>query len=85
MSDLKAGSVVDLEVYGELCCDLCNEIIHNHISCPVCKTSYAATDQYCDLYDETELTCEVCQTKYKLVTGSCWYGDCKAEIVFIKS
>lgn len=84
MSDLKTGSIVDLEVYGELCCDLCNGIIHNHISCPVCKKGYAETDQYCDLSDETELTCEACKTKYRLFSGS-WYGDCKAEIIFLKS
>lgn len=77
---LKEGDVVELEVYGELCCDLCNDIIHNHIDCPVCKDSYAETDQYCDLYDETQLTCENCETVFEKVSDS-WYYDCKAKVV----
>jgi hypothetical protein len=76
----KVGDVVELEVYGELCCEECNEVIHNHIDCPVCKDGYADTDQYIDLYEETQLQCEKCETVYKKVSEN-WYGDCRAEIV----
>jgi hypothetical protein len=83
-TELKIGSIVNLEVYSEICCDSCNEIIHNHISCPVCKKTYAGTDQYCSLYDEKELSCEECGTRYKLVSES-WYelDYCQAEILNI--
>ncbi len=77
---LNIGDEVELEVYGEICCELCNEIIHNHIDCPVCKTDYAETDQYCDLYDEEEVTCEDCGTTFAKISDG-WYYDCKAKIV----
>jgi hypothetical protein len=77
----KVGDVVELDVYGEICCDLCNEIIHNHIDCPVCESDYAETDQYCDLYDETQLTCEDCGTVFEKVSDKSWYYDCKTKIV----
>ena len=50
------GDEVELEVYAEPCCELCGEIIHNHIDCPVCKSKYAKTNRYCDLYDKKEVT-----------------------------
>jgi hypothetical protein len=53
---LNVGDEVELEVYAEECCELCGETIHNHIDCPVCKSKYAGTDQYCDLYDKKEVT-----------------------------
>jgi len=77
---MNIGAETNLEVYGEICCDLCNEIIHNHIDCPVCKNSYAETDQYVDLFDETELTCVKCKTIFQKVSES-WYYDCKAKII----
>lgn len=76
----KVGDVVELEVYSELCCDLCNDVIHNHIDCPVCKDDYAGTDQYCDLYNEPKLQCENCETVFEKVSDS-WYYDCSAKIV----
>jgi transposase-like protein len=82
MNNLKIGSIVDLEVYPEICCELCDSIIHNHISCPFCKKTYAGTDQYGSLDDEKELSCEECGTKYKLISEY-WYEKdaCKAEII----
>jgi hypothetical protein len=74
------GDEVDLEVYSEMCCELCGETIHNHIDCPVCKSNYAGTYQYCDLYDEKEVTCEDCGTTFAKTSDS-WYYDCKAKIV----
>lgn len=73
---------VDLEVYGEVCCDMCNEIIHNHIDCPVCEKEYAGTEQYCDLYDEKTVECENCGSVFEKTSDS-WYYDCKALVVKI--
>jgi len=73
---------VDLEVYGEVCCDMCNEIIHNHIDCPVCKKEYAGTEQYCDLYDEKTIECENCGSVFEKTSNS-WYYECKALVVKI--
>jgi hypothetical protein len=73
---------VDLEVYGEVCCDMCNEIIHNHIDCPVCEKEYAGTDQYCDLYDEKTIECENCRSVFEKTSNS-WYYECKALVVKI--
>lgn len=77
-NNLKVGDVITLEVYGEECCDMCSEIIHNHIDCPICEDKYADTDQFTDLRDETELQC-CCGTTYELVEGS-WYNDAKVKI-----
>src|SRR5690606_25777022 len=74
------GDEVELNVYIEICCEICGEVIHNHIDCPVCKTNYAGTDKYCDLYDEEEVTCEDCGTTFAKISDS-WYSDCKAKIV----
>jgi hypothetical protein len=73
---------VDLEVYGEVCCDMCNEIIHNHIDCPVCKKEYAATEQYCDLYGEKEVQCENCRSTFEKISKS-WYYECKVLVTKI--
>lgn len=81
--DFKVGDELDIEVYPEICCDLCNEVIHNHIDCPVCKHMYAETDQYIDLYGETELMCEECETVFELI-GDSWYYDARARIKSIK-
>jgi len=74
-----ANTSFDLEVYGELCCDLCNNVIHNHIKCDICGYGYSGTDKYCYLYEETELTCEECNTTYEKIEGS-WYSGCKVKI-----
>ncbi|MBC8437090.1 hypothetical protein H8D85_02080 [bacterium] len=76
------GEEVILEVYPEICCEECGEVIHNHINCLICKDSYASTDKYYDLEDEKELSCEECGTVYA-IKGDYWYSDCKAKIVLI--
>ncbi len=80
IASFKIGDEVELEVYSEICCEICNEIIHNHITCPVCKSDYAQTDQYCSLYDQKEVRCEDCGTTFEKISGS-WYNDCKARII----
>lgn len=80
---IKIGDEVELEVHGEICCDLCNFIEHNHIDCPVCETQYASTDKYCDLHEEEELMCENCKTVFAKTSES-WYWDCKVRIISLK-
>lgn len=79
--NLQVGDIIDLEVYGEVCCDECGDIIHNHINCPLCEDHYADTDQFTDLRDEKELHCE-CGTSYELVDGK-WYDKPKVKIIVI--
>ena len=62
-----------LEIYSELCCDFCNEIIHNHFDCPICLIEYAPTDAYLDISMEPPgfvLKCEKCNAQFKLVDAS---------------
>ena len=70
---------IELIVYAEECCELCMDIIHNHIDCPMCKKDYAPTDKYCDLTDEKEITCENCNTTFYKISES-WYDECKVKI-----
>ncbi len=71
----------ELEVYVEICCELCNDIIHNHIDCPICKTEFAPTNIYGSLYDETELECEICNTIFvKINTDDSWYNGAKVKV-----
>lgn len=59
-----------LNIYPEICCEECNEVIHNHFDCPQCKTDYAGTNRHIslDLLDIGDiLVCEVCLAKFKLI------------------
>ena len=71
-----------IEIYPEMCCEICGEIIHNHIDCPVCGKKYAETDNYYGLYESPEdpLVCE-CGAKFKLVSGSHYYDGEWAQII----
>jgi len=54
---------------SEICCELCNEIIHNHFECPKCKKSNAGTSLYgqIDKLDiDQEFYCEECETVFIL-------------------
>lgn len=64
----KAGEIFEVEVYSEICCEFCNEIIHNHMECPICKDKYAGTDLYGEIDElDTEVTCEKCGAEFDLV------------------
>lgn len=71
-----------LEIYPEECCELCGNIVHNHMECPICNNSYAGTDQYDDLYDCIAvgeiMQCE-CGARFKLITKDGWRGDWEWE------
>lgn len=53
-----------IEFYPEICCEDCNEIIHNHFDCPVCNKQDAGTSIYGEPWDETEFRCENCDAKF---------------------
>lgn len=80
--NVKIGDEFELEVYPEVCCELCNDTIHNHIDCPVCEERYASTNQYCSLYEETELMCENCKTVFEKISED-WH-DCRVMIKSLK-
>jgi hypothetical protein len=73
---LTVTKVYELDIYAEIHCDLCNNIIHNHIDCPICLKSNASTNAYFDLHEDESfiLECEECESRFKLV-GDSWYSD----------
>lgn len=76
----------DVEIYPE-CHDFGygDEIVHNHVDCPVCKEEFSATDQYLDLDEDrvTEITCQNCKTTFKRVSDT-WYFDNELEIIHLE-
>lgn len=58
-----------VQYYSELCCDLCNDVIHNHFDCPVCKKGGEPTSMYHEIEeDDKNFQCENCNTYFKLVS-----------------
>ena len=59
-----------LDITPEECCEDCGDIVHNHIDCPVCKNTYARTDQYGPIGEILKvgelMECE-CGAKFKLI------------------
>lgn len=84
MSNLNLAKVFDIEIITEICCDLCGEIIHNHITCPICKNDYAPTTAYHSLSEsgDTEVTCEECNSTFKLI-GDSWYLDDIVKVILV--
>ena len=76
----------DVAVYIEIHCDECNEIIHFHIDCPVCKKEHSSTDYYGSpsncIEDGGLFKCENCNSPFKLLK----YDYCEepeAEVLLI--
>jgi C4-type Zn-finger protein len=59
-----------IEIYSEICCEECNDVIHNHMTCPECQKD-AGCDVYglfSDIFNESEyleIKCENCGAMYK--------------------
>jgi len=72
-----------IQVYQEECCELCMQVIHNHIDCPVCNAQYASTSLYQDIHDEDVdgFICEECNTEFKILSKEGYIGDWEYEIV----
>ena len=68
--------------YPEICCKECNEVIHNHFDCPVCKEEMAGTDMYLSMDHFKEFSCQECHSKFKLGPARV-FGDVR-EITLIE-
>lgn len=80
MSVVRIGDVFPIEIYPERCCEVCDEIIHNHFDCPACEKNRAGSDAFGELEEEeTEITCVNCETKFERVSDH-WYYDCKVKV-----
>lgn len=68
----------------ETCCDVCNEIIHNHIEkCPICGVN-TPTEQYHELDHDEIVICEYCHTSFKPVKNESWFQREGTEVEIIK-
>lgn len=60
-----------IKFYPEICCEICNEVIHNHMNCPVCEGIDVGTSIYIDL-DYVDIgrtmSCEECGAEFKLIS-----------------
>ncbi len=79
---MKVGDKLTIEIYEEVCCDMCNNIIHNHMDCPVCKKEYASTNRYNSMYHEDGFSCEECNAEFKLIDY--YYGDAIVELIKLR-
>ena len=77
---MQVGDKIKIKIFGEICCDYCNEIIHNHIDCPICNEKYSETDVYHELEINEIIECDNCNSEFKLLEE--YYNDpCEVEIV----
>ena len=80
---MKVGEIKKIRIRGEICCERCNEVVHNHIDCPVCERKNVGTDCYFDLYEklredgELIIQCPKCKAVFKFVDedqGELYWG-----------
>jgi hypothetical protein len=72
----------EIEFFPEICCDFCNDVIHNHFNCPVCLVEGAGTSIYHDTYEEREgdiFSCEECKTEFKITKKE--FNKVQVEVV----
>ena len=72
MCNYNRGDFMRLHIYPEMCCDLCNEIIHNHFDCPECGQKNASTDAYGNIAEMPDeiLKCQNCGAEFRLMDGA---------------
>lgn len=58
-----------IPLYEEFCCEMCNEVVHNHIDCPSCEEKYVETDKYGPIEVGDVITCTNCSSRFKLISG----------------
>lgn len=59
---------MEVNLYQELCCDECNDVIHNHFDCPACGKFFASTSAYGQIDDDDkEISCEDCGAEFKII------------------
>lgn len=64
-----------IKFYPEVCCEICEEIIHNHMDCPACGGRYVGTNVYSDmawLKSGDVIKCEACGAKFQLMKNDEW-------------
>jgi len=72
------------KIYAEICCDECNEIIHNHFNCPACNENNTPSSVYWQLTnDDKEIECELCGAEFVKSEKDNWY-DIDLEINIIE-
>ena len=68
-----------INITPEVCCEICNEIVHNHFDCPNCQTKYTSSEQYHHLGEYPNeliiLECEKCKAVFQLVSGKPYDDD----------
>ncbi len=59
---IEIGWKGELDISPEDCCELCGEIVHNHLDCPACGKGWSSSDQYYDLSETLPaiIKCEEC-------------------------
>jgi len=74
--------LIHLELECEICCDICNEVVHVHFECPACGDKNAGTSCYgapWDMLDQAgdHLSCKECGADFELVDmgSSKWSYD----------
>lgn len=77
---MRVGTNNSEDCYPEIHCDECNEIIHTHFDCPICKTDDVGIGVYGDINDGDHkelIQCEQCNAILKIVhhDGYIGYGD----------
>jgi hypothetical protein len=73
------GDYFELNVYGEVCCDMCNDIIHNHIDCPICEIYSARTREFTKLESGDIIECE-CGASFEICSESV-YSECTVKYI----
>ena len=68
-----------INITSEICCDLCNEIVHNHFDCPVCEQKWTSGN-FIDLNEEDPciLHCDSCGAEF-ITTDSPYDADAEWE------
>ena len=77
------GDKYKIDWYCEECCEVCNEVIHTHFPCPICKNDYAGTSMYHAPWDwdDKEFECESCGAKFNIIENE--DDDCYQTIEHI--
>lgn len=60
MSEENDGGV-RLNITAEECCEQCEEIVHNHLDCPVCNERHSPSQNYHSLWEDPaprRISCE---------------------------
>lgn len=55
------------EFYPEICCEICNEIIHTHFDCPICQEKNVGTETYREIFIDDFFICQGCESIFKRV------------------